>query len=70
MPDPLHTQPLALTDAENQTARLPAEIVSAMFVVVLHGESLNRQGRASQMLADGYTIDQISALQVEEEAIM
>jgi hypothetical protein len=39
-------------------------------VTVLHGESLNGQGRVRQMLADGYTLEQISALREEEEAVM
>jgi hypothetical protein len=39
-------------------------------VLVLHGESLNGQGSVRQMLADGYTFEQISALRVEKEAIM
>jgi transposase len=39
-------------------------------VMALHGESLKGQGRVRQMLADGYTLEQISALRVEEEAIM
>jgi hypothetical protein len=39
-------------------------------VMVLHGESLNGQDRVRQMLAGGYTLEQISASRVEEEAIM
>jgi hypothetical protein len=39
-------------------------------VMVLQGESLNGQGSIRQMLADGYTLGQTSALRVEEEAIM
>jgi transposase len=39
-------------------------------VMVLHGESLNGQGSVCQRLADGYTLEQISALRIEEEAIM
>jgi transposase len=37
-------------------------------VMVLHGESLNGQRSVRQMLADGYTVEQISTLRVEEEA--
>jgi hypothetical protein len=39
-------------------------------VMVLHGESLNGQGSVRQMLADDYKLEQISALRVEEEAIV
>jgi hypothetical protein len=39
-------------------------------VRVFHGQSLNNQGTVRQMLVDGYTLEQISALRVEEEAIM
>jgi hypothetical protein len=38
--------------------------------MVLHGESVNGQGSVRQMLADGYTLEQISALRVEEQVIM
>jgi hypothetical protein len=39
-------------------------------VMVLDGESLNGQGSICQMLADGYTFEQISAFRVEEEVFM
>jgi hypothetical protein len=48
---------------ESFDSRLPG-------IMMLHGESLNGQGRVGQMLADGCTLEQIIALRVEEEAIV